>query len=91
MTSTNNGWPARARKKTQPEEFDLVILGGHWTHPPPLRACRTRVAEMVQAEEHSPPGLPDAAENASVGRESHHLSVDPCPRLVPGKRYLEVA
>jgi len=28
MKSTKNASPAQARKKTQPEEFDLVILGG---------------------------------------------------------------
>src|ERR1700736_4698893 len=28
MNSTNNTSPAQARKKTQPEEFDMVILGG---------------------------------------------------------------
>src|SRR6266404_1510918 len=28
MNSTKNASPAQARKKTQPEEFDLVILGG---------------------------------------------------------------
>src|SRR3979490_2861310 len=28
MKSTKNTLPAQARKKTQPEEFDLVILGG---------------------------------------------------------------
>src|SRR5712691_4713519 len=28
MKSTKNALPAQARKKTQPEEFDLVILGG---------------------------------------------------------------
>src|SRR2546428_7810598 len=28
MNSTKNASPGQARKKTQPEEFDLVILGG---------------------------------------------------------------
>jgi pyruvate/2-oxoglutarate dehydrogenase complex dihydrolipoamide dehydrogenase (E3) component len=28
MKNTKNVSPAQARKKTQPEEFDLVILGG---------------------------------------------------------------
>ena len=28
MKSTRKASPAQARKKTQPEEFDLVILGG---------------------------------------------------------------
>jgi molybdopterin biosynthesis enzyme MoaB len=43
MKSTKNASPAQARKKTQPEEFDLVILEGGtgstiaaWT----FEACR---------------------------------------------------